>query len=138
MAVTTRRGGGMKILFLVAAFIAAVVLVGPQLVDQPETRKITFRATVGDGRTWAGGFRLVYTIGNQAEHVDVLPLPRTDPRKNKAQVTKTVRVGTSVAVTAYAEWPNTLVVVQLAGQGVTPRPAQALSPKQPLIVDTVK
>lgn len=85
----------MPILALAAAFIAAVVLVGPQLVDGG-LRKITFRATVGDGKTWAGGFRLVYTVGNDAQTVTVLPLPRTDPRKNKTQVTKVVPVGTSV------------------------------------------
>lgn len=131
---------GRTILFLAACALAALML-GPQLINpggQPETRKITFKATVGDGKSWAGGFRLVYTVGNNAQTVDVLPLPRNNPSKNRAQVTKTVAVGTSVAVTAYADWPNVLVVVQLAGQGVNPRPQQATSPKQPLVVDTVK
>lgn len=135
-------GARMKVGAFLLALLAAGVLFGPTLAGMApgdDTRKITFDVEVGDGKTWAGGFTVTYSVGSAAKPpVSVLPLKTGDRRKNTWRRNVTVKVGTAVSMHVRADWAGVPIRLQLRGFGVSPRPVETMSPFEPVISDVVR
>jgi hypothetical protein len=138
MKATTALSGAVVAIVAFGALMASSGgMDWPKYHTDSQDRKVTFTVTVGDGKIWAGGFRATYTIGARPTVVVVAALPGTSVGVNSWRITKTVKAGTPVALTAKADWPTKPVTVQMRGPGVDARPLTVISPHEPAIVGTV-
>lgn len=125
---TTHALGGVVGLLAAGVMLSAVAPTGWPWENDGHKRKVTFTATVGDGKSWAGGFDMTVAVGSRARTYTVTALEHSDIRPNTFKITKDVLPGTSVSAAVAASWPGKRVAVQIRGLGVDSRPAIGTSP----------
>lgn len=139
---SVNAGSKFRLFLFLGSLVAAGVLFGPTLAGQGKddgTRKVTFDAQVGDGKTWAGGFTVNWSIGSRPQPtVTVQPLGKGDKRKNTWIQTKTVKAGTAVSMHVRADWSGVPIRLQLRGAGINARPVFTTSPFEPVITGVAR